>query len=86
MYFISGKGFFRGLGKMLLYVTGRYKMLPGSFILKRGRKISIHSEDTLIISLDNEVFYESELTVEVLPGAVQFVNAGLQDLAEAGGG
>jgi diacylglycerol kinase family enzyme len=43
--------------------------------LKKGKKISIRSEDTLRLSIDGEIFYESELDVEILPAAIKFVDA-----------
>ena len=61
------------------YITGRYKIFPGIFTLKQGRKVSIRCEEPLVISMDNEVFFENELSVELLPSAVKFVNAGRHD-------
>ena len=56
------------------YVGGRHKKFPRDFIHKRGRKITIRSEYPLIVSLDDIVFFDTELTVELLPGAVQFID------------
>ena len=61
------------------YISGRYAMFPQHFVFKRGRKISIRSENMLVISMDGEVFFETELEVEVLPAAVRFVDAGRYD-------
>jgi diacylglycerol kinase family enzyme len=57
------------------YVSGNYRMLPRNFILKQGKKIHIRSNDALAISLDGIVFFESEMDIELLPSAVQFVDA-----------
>ncbi|MDR0456566.1 MAG: hypothetical protein LBH20_07800 [Treponema sp.] len=57
------------------YVSGHYKMFPRNFTLKRGRKIKIHSENILLISMDGIIFFESELDVEILPAAIKFVDA-----------
>ena len=56
------------------YMTGRYKMFPKIFSLKQGKKIYVRSNEPLIISMDDEIFYESELSVELLPAAVKFVD------------
>ena len=66
------------------YVSGRYKVFPQHFVLKRSRKISIHSEDMLVISMDGEVFFEPEFEIELLPAAVQFVDAGRSEYRGSG--
>jgi diacylglycerol kinase family enzyme len=78
MLFIRSKGVLRTYSKLPFYVTGRYKMFPGSFSFKRGRKINVRSDAPMILSIDGEVFYESALTLELLPAAVRFVDAGGQ--------
>jgi diacylglycerol kinase family enzyme len=57
------------------YVSGHYRMFPRNFFLKQGKKIRIHSDNTLAISMDGIVFFEPELEIELLPSAVQFVDA-----------
>jgi len=76
---IRSKGFLRTYAKLFSYMTGRYEMFPGSFIFKRGRKINIRSDNPHVLSMDGEVFYESDLTVELLPSAVKFADAGMRD-------
>ena len=56
------------------YTSGNYKRFPRHFVMKRGKKISIRSNDTLRISMDGIVFYEPELEIELLPAAIQFVD------------
>jgi diacylglycerol kinase family enzyme len=56
------------------YVSGNYRMFPRNFSLKRGKKIKIHSENSLVLSMDGIVFFEPEIEIELLPSAVQFVN------------
>jgi len=75
MLTIRNWGFLRTMTAFPLYTMGHYKMFPRSFALKQGKKISIRSEDTLRISIDGEVFYESELDIEILPAAIKFVDA-----------
>jgi diacylglycerol kinase family enzyme len=56
------------------YVSGHYRLFPRNFSLKRGKKISIHSDNALVISMDGIVLFEGELDIELLPSAVQFVD------------
>jgi diacylglycerol kinase family enzyme len=86
MLLIRSKGVLRTYGKYPFYVTGRYKWFPRSFIFKQGRKINVHSDAPLILSMDGEVFYEPALTVEVLPAAVRFVDASWQGYLEGASG
>jgi diacylglycerol kinase family enzyme len=57
------------------YVSGNYRIFPRNFSLKQGKKIKIHSDNPLVISMDGIVFFETELEIELLPSAVQFVDA-----------
>jgi hypothetical protein len=50
-------------------------MFPKNFTFKQGQKISIRSKDILVVSIDDTTFYETGLDLELLPGAVQFVDA-----------
>jgi len=61
------------------YATGRHASFPRHFTLRRGRKITIRSELPLLISLDDAVFFDTELTVNLLPGAVQFIDPAGQE-------
>jgi diacylglycerol kinase family enzyme len=58
------------------YTSGNYKVFPRNFVPKQGKKIKIRSDNTLLISMDGIVFFESELDIELLPSAVKFVDAG----------
>jgi len=58
------------------YVSGNYKIFPRNFTLRQGKIIKIHSDTILWISMDGIVFFEPELEIELLPAAVQFVDAG----------
>ena len=60
------------------YVTGRAGMFPRVFIPKQGRKINVSTEGHVMICLDGEVFFDNKLTLELLPGALKFVNAGVK--------
>jgi len=76
MLTIRNKGFVRTFCLYPIYEYGHYKMFPRNFVLKRGKKIKIRSEETLLISMDGIVFFESELDIELLPAAIKFVDAG----------
>jgi diacylglycerol kinase family enzyme len=60
------------------YLKGSFTTSSADFTLRRGRKIVIRSKDPLIINLDDIVFFDTEITVEVLPGAVRFVDVTMQ--------
>jgi diacylglycerol kinase family enzyme len=75
MLLFQGKGLVRILSLIPLYVTGYYKMLPRNIKPKQLKKIRIRSADTLTISMDDMVFYETALDVELLPGAIRFIDA-----------
>jgi diacylglycerol kinase family enzyme len=75
MLTIRNWGFMKTVLAFPLYTLGFHKLFPRNFGLKKGKKISIRSEDTLRLSIDGEIFYESELDVEILPAAIKFVDA-----------
>jgi diacylglycerol kinase family enzyme len=67
----KGKSTFGGLTKMIPYTQGRYDLFPDYFTLKRGKIISIRSRDPLMINLDGEAFLDTNITVELIEGAVK---------------
>ena len=72
-----GQGFFRTYGLIPFYISGRHKLFPRNFSLRRGHKLSLRCEDEepLIISIDGMLFVETELDIELLPAAIQLVDA-----------
>jgi diacylglycerol kinase family enzyme len=54
------------------YVKGEYRKYPNHFIMKRFKKIEIHSENPLLVDLDGEVFFDTSLVVEIVPHAINF--------------
>lgn len=66
------------------FVKGRLEKRPDELALKQARKISVSSETPMAINYDDIVYFDQTLTVELLPGAVQFVNAGEQILEARG--
>jgi diacylglycerol kinase family enzyme len=69
------RGIFRPmLITILAYLQGRGDQLPRDFIVKQARKISISSLKSLYIGFDDESFFDTSLTLEILPGAVRFID------------
>jgi YegS/Rv2252/BmrU family lipid kinase len=62
-----------GLVKIASYTAGHYDRFPADFSLKRGKVIAIRSSSPLTIEMDGEVFYDTNLTVELIPAAVNIV-------------
>jgi diacylglycerol kinase family enzyme len=61
----------RDLTRILPYTQGRYDRYPRDFTLKRGKIITIRSEDPLMIDLDGEAFLDTNITVELIAGSVK---------------
>ncbi|MDR1278765.1 MAG: hypothetical protein LBK02_08440 [Treponema sp.] len=66
----KGGSTLRGLTRILPYTKGRYDRFPQDFTLKRGKIISIRSQEPLMINLDGEAFLDTDITVELIKGAV----------------
>ena len=68
------------LGVVLLLpsaIWGYSRVFSWNRTAKRGRKITIRSETMLQLCMDDIVFFEPEIEIEILPSAVQFVDASL---------
>ncbi|MDR3172633.1 MAG: hypothetical protein LBU19_00145, partial [Treponema sp.] len=50
---------------------GHYERFPGTFRLKRAKTVSIRSKTPLAIDLDGEAFFDTNITVELIKGAVK---------------
>jgi diacylglycerol kinase family enzyme len=59
--------------KIIFYNRKRHNYFPDDSILKRGKTISIRSRDPLMISLDGELFFDTNITVELIPQGVNIV-------------
>ncbi|MDR2784520.1 MAG: hypothetical protein LBB83_01260 [Treponema sp.] len=55
------------------YIQGNYHKWPQYISHFRGKKISISSEQVMLINLDGEYFYDTVIDCEVIPRAVDFV-------------
>jgi diacylglycerol kinase family enzyme len=68
-------GVFRTLRLISPCVKGRYEKFPAEFIIRRGKKISIRSDSPLLVNLDDESFFDTCFTAEVMPHAIKIVSA-----------
>jgi diacylglycerol kinase family enzyme len=67
----KGSSTLRGLAKILPYTNGHFDDFPKDFTLKRGKNIFIRSKEPLMIDLDGEPFLDTNITVELIKGAVR---------------
>ncbi|MDR2631537.1 MAG: hypothetical protein LBC60_11495 [Spirochaetaceae bacterium] len=68
---LNGVTTLQGLRLVIPYTNGHYASFPGYITLKRGKIISIRSNDPLVINLDGETFLDTNITVELVRGAVK---------------
>jgi diacylglycerol kinase family enzyme len=57
------------------YLRGEYYKHPRECMLRRAKKVSIRSGSPLMVNLDGEVFFDSHITVEIVPRAVKIAAA-----------
>jgi diacylglycerol kinase family enzyme len=55
------------------YLRGGYYWYPGFFSYRRVRKVEISSDMPIPVNLDGEMFFDTHLTLEVIPQAVDIV-------------
>jgi YegS/Rv2252/BmrU family lipid kinase len=55
------------------YLRGGYYKHPDSIQYRRARKVEISSETPILVNLDGEVFFDTGITVEVIPQAINIV-------------
>ncbi|MDR1604586.1 MAG: hypothetical protein LBS10_07335 [Gracilibacteraceae bacterium] len=55
------------------YLRGGYYKYPDLFRYIRARKVEISSATPILVNLDGEVFFDTNITVEVVPQAVSIV-------------
>jgi diacylglycerol kinase family enzyme len=66
-------GALRSLFNLFPYLNGRYYKVPSVFIWKRGKKVTVRSGSSMLIALDDEMFVNPSISVEVIPHAVKIV-------------
>jgi YegS/Rv2252/BmrU family lipid kinase len=74
--YMESKDFLHTAQYFIPYLSGKYYKYPNTFIHKQARKITITSPIPLLVNLDGEVFFDTNLTAEIVPGAVNFVAPG----------
>jgi diacylglycerol kinase family enzyme len=68
-----------------IYMSGKYQMFPLKFVLKQGKKISVRSENIVLLSIDGVMFFDHEFEIELLPAAIKFVDASRHGYKGSGG-
>ena len=66
-------GRLRTIAQIPWFLWARYGR-SRDFFLRQGRKIHIRSDEPILIGLDDIIFSSGELTVELIPSAVKFVD------------
>jgi diacylglycerol kinase family enzyme len=79
-------GRLRTISLVPFYLWGQYNRFPKDFVMKQGRKVRIRSQEPFLVSCDEVPFYNSEFTIEAIPGAVQFADATNRGYGGGGGG
>jgi diacylglycerol kinase (ATP) len=73
-----GATLLRFLRQLPFYMRGLQVKFPDDFILRRAKKIAVHSAEPMLIALDDQIFFNTDLTVELLPAAVRFLDVTAQ--------
>jgi diacylglycerol kinase family enzyme len=58
------------------YVRGEYRRFPRHFTWRRFKKMEIRSLGPLLVDLDGETFFDTNITVEIIPGGIPFAAPG----------
>jgi diacylglycerol kinase family enzyme len=56
-----------------LYLKGQYWKFPEKILHRRGKKFTLCSDAPLMVNMDGEVFFDTRLTLEIVPAAVRIV-------------
>jgi diacylglycerol kinase family enzyme len=71
MLVVRNMGPLQVLRLMPRYLRGEYYKYPKACFLRRVKKITIRSESPLLVNMDGEAFFDSRLTIEIIPRAVK---------------
>ncbi|MFP3155171.1 hypothetical protein LQZ18_12260 [Lachnospiraceae bacterium ZAX-1] len=61
---------------MSRYIYGGYRQFPDDILYRRVTQISVRSEKPLVLQLDGELFFDTNITIRLLPSAVKIVAPG----------
>ena len=65
---------FRTVVSLPHYLNGRQNMFPRMYSHKQGHKITVKSNTSQVVYLDELIFYGKEISLELLPRALRFVD------------
>jgi diacylglycerol kinase family enzyme len=66
------------------YMKGNYKKHPSEMIYRRVKGVSVTSDTPLCIALDGEVFFDTSLTIDIVPQAVRIAAVGGRTFQNSG--
>jgi diacylglycerol kinase family enzyme len=55
------------------YIYGGYRNFPDYISYRRAKEITVCSEKPMVLQLDGEIFFDTSITVKVVPEAVRIV-------------
>jgi diacylglycerol kinase family enzyme len=73
MLLVGSGGALNMLNLLPRYLRGEYYKYPDFFSYRRARRVEITSDTPISINMDGEVFFDTSLTLEVIPRAVDVV-------------
>jgi len=82
VYFMKKTSRFTFLSNIRKYLAGNYRKTPELFSCYRGKKISISSDITMNMTIDDKPFYGTSTEFEILPYAIDFVCPGGIEIKE----
>lgn len=71
MMVVRKMGPLKVLRLMSCYLRGDYYKYPKECFLRRVKKITIRSGEPLLVNMDGEAFFDSRVTIEIIPQAVR---------------
>jgi diacylglycerol kinase family enzyme len=55
------------------YIYGGYRKFPDYISYRRAKEITVCSEKPMVLQLDGEIFFDTNMTIKVVPAAVKIV-------------
>ncbi|MDR1531649.1 MAG: hypothetical protein LBS62_05620 [Clostridiales bacterium] len=57
------------------YIYGNYREFPDYIIYKRAKVITVRSEKPMVLQLDGEIFFDTNIKIRIIPAAVRIAAA-----------
>lgn len=57
------------------YIYGHYRNFPDYISYRQAKEVTVRSEKPMVLQLDGEIFFDTNITVRVIPSAVKIVAA-----------